>query len=149
MMAHEFTSIEALLEEIAQNNHIGLSPDDPILVLHTIQRRVLQDSLQAQQAQLEQYQQALESLSLRWSQDAKDKAERSLNAALAAGRNALAQAVQDSTSAAAQALRAELDTALERVGATIERAHRIALLQLLAAGITLCAAVLGSWHLLA
>ncbi|MET1116959.1 MAG: conjugal transfer protein TraM [Comamonas sp.] len=148
-MAHEFTSIETLLEEIAAQNHVGLSPDDPILVLHTIQRRVLQDSLEAQQAQLDQYQQALESLSLRWSNDARDKAERSLNAALTAGRNALAQAVQDSAGAAAQALRAELDTALERVGATLERAHRIALLQLLAAGLTLCAAVLAGWRLLA
>lgn len=148
-MAHAFTSIEALLEEIAASNHIGLSRDDPILVLHTIQRRLLQDSLEAQQVQLDQYQQALESLSLRWSNDAKDKAERSLNAALAAGRNALAQAVQDSTSASAQALRAELDTALVRVGATLERAHRIALLQLLAAGLTLCAVLLAGWRLLA
>ena len=89
-MGPAFTSIEALLEEIATHNHIGLSPDDPILVLHTIHRCVLQDSLEAQQAQLDQYQQALESLSLRWSHDAKDKAERSLNAALSAGRNALA-----------------------------------------------------------
>jgi len=148
-MPHAFTSVEALLEEIATHNHIGLSPDDPILVLHTIHRRVLQDSLEAQQAQLDQYQQALESLSLRWSHDAKDKAERSLNAALTAGRNALAQAVQDSAGASALALRAELDTALERLGTTLERAHRIALLQLLAAGLTLCAAALAGWRLLA
>lgn len=147
-MAHAFTPLEALLEELAVQNHVALAPDDPILVLHTIHRRVLQDSLEAQQAQLDQYQQALESLSLRWGHDARDKAERSLNAALAAGRNALAQAVQDSASASADTLRAELETALERVGATLQHAHRIALLQLLAAGITLCAAALAGWRLL-
>lgn len=147
-MAHAFTSTEELLAEIAAQHHIGLSPDDPILVLHTIHRRVLQDGLEAQQDQLEQFQQALESLSLRWSHDAKDKAERSLNAALAAGRNALAQAVQDRASASGETLRVELDTALERVGEALQRAHRIALLQLLAAGLTLCAAALAGWRLL-
>ena len=148
-MAHAFTSVEELLEEIAVQNHLGLSPDDPILVLHTIHRRVLQDGLQAQQAQLDEYQQALESLSLRWSHDAKDKAERSLNAALAAGKSALAQAVQDSASACAAALRAELDTALERQAATLQQAQRLATLNLLAACLALGAAAFAGWSWLA
>lgn len=143
-----FTSVEALLEEIAAENHLALAPDDPILVLHTIHRRVLQDGLEAQQAQLDQYQQALESLSLRWSSDARDKAERSLNAALAAAKGALAQAVQDHAGATALVLRAELDAALERLGTTLAQAQRAALLNLLAASTTLCAAALVAWSLL-
>lgn len=147
-MAHAFTSIEELLEEIAAQNHLALSPDDPILVLHTIQRRVLQDSLEAQQAQLDQYQQALESLSLRWSNDARDKAERSLNAALAAARAALAQSVRDNADATAATLRAELDAALARLSVTLEQGQRLAWLNLLAACITLAAAALAAWGLL-
>lgn len=148
-MAYAFTSVEALLEEIAAENHLALAPDDPILVLHTIHRRVLQDGLEAQQAQLDQYQQALESLSLRWSNDARDKAERSLNAALAASKGALAQAAQDNAAACALVLRAELDTALERLQATLQQAQRTAQFNLLAAGITLAAAALAAWGLLA
>lgn len=148
-MTHTFTSVEELLEEIAVENHVGLAPDDPILVLHTIHRRVLQDGLEAQQAQLDQYQQALESLSLRWSNDARDKAERSLNAALAVAKGTLAQAVQDHAAATALTLRAELDTALARLESTLQQAQRGAWLHLLAASITLCAAAVAAWGLLA
>ncbi len=148
-MAYAFTSVEALLEEIAAENHLHLAPDDPILVLHTIHRRVLQDGLEAQQAQLDQYQQALESLSLRWNNDARDKAERSLNAALAASKGALAQAAQDNAAACALVLRAELDTALGRLQATLQQAQRTAQFNLLAASITLAAAALAAWGLLA
>lgn len=146
-MEHRFTSIEALLEEIAAENHLDLARDDPILVLYTIHRRVLQDGLEAQQAQLDQYQQVLESLSLRWSEDARDKAERSLNAALAAARGLLAQAAHEHAAAGAVALRAQLDAALARLDASLAQAQRHAWLHLLAAGITLCAAAVAAWGL--
>ena len=44
--------IEELIKEIAVKHGIAVSRDDPILVLHTINNRLLQDSSKAQQIQL-------------------------------------------------------------------------------------------------
>ena len=45
--------IEALIREIAQKHGIVVGRDDPILILQTINNRLMQDSAKAQQAQLE------------------------------------------------------------------------------------------------
>ena len=47
--------LEELIKEIASKHGIAVSRDDPILVLQTINNRLLQDSSKAQQAQLDQY----------------------------------------------------------------------------------------------
>jgi cell division septum initiation protein DivIVA len=78
--------IEDLIREIAAKHGIAVSRDDPILILQTINTRLLQDSAKAQQVMLDQYKEELEALALRWGNDARDKAERILNASLAASR---------------------------------------------------------------
>lgn len=75
--------IEDLIRLIATRHGIAVSRDDPIFVLQTINDRLMQDSLKAQQIQLDRYKQELEGLALRWGQDSTGKAERMLNAALA------------------------------------------------------------------
>ena len=87
--------VEELIKEIAAKHGIAVSRDDPILVMQTINHRLMQDSSKAQQAQLDQYKEELEALALRWGIDAKSKAERILNAALAASKDAMHQAMQD------------------------------------------------------
>ena len=76
--------IEELIREIAAKHGIAVSRDDPILILQTINSRLMQDSAKAQQVMLDQYKEELEALALRWGNDARDKAERILNASLAA-----------------------------------------------------------------
>lgn len=145
VMPHPTDSLEALIQEIATRHGQVLSRDDPALLLHTIHQRLLENSLQAQQALLAQYQQELESLSTRWSRDARDKAERSLNAALAAGKNAMAQAMQENCRSTAASMRAEMDAGLERIAAALRDAQRVARLNLLAACLAFTAAALAAW----
>ena len=76
--------MEELIREIAAKHGIAVSRDDPILILQTINSRLLQESAKAQQEQLDRYKEELEALSLRWSTDAKNKAERILNTSLSA-----------------------------------------------------------------
>lgn len=52
--------VEELIKEIAAKHGIAVSRDDPILVLQTINNRLMQDSSKAQQAQLDQYKEELE-----------------------------------------------------------------------------------------
>ncbi len=138
-------ALEALIQEIATRHGRELARDDPILLLHTLHQRLLEDSHQAQQALLDQYQQELESLSTRWSLDARDKAERTLNAALTAGKSAMAQAMQDASNRCTTAMRAEMDLAVERIAATLQEARRVAQLNLLAACLAFMAAALAGW----
>jgi hypothetical protein len=137
--------MEELFAEIAAKHGMAMSRDDPIMVLQTINNRLLQDSATAQQAQLDQFKQEMEALSLRWENDARGKAERIVNAALAAGKDAMGQAMQDGADAAAGAIRAEIDAALVRVAASVRDAHRLAMLNVVASCITMMAAAVALW----
>lgn len=140
--------LEELIKEIAAKHGIVVSRDDPILVLQTINNRLLLDSAQAQQAQLDHYKEELEALALRWGNDAKGKAERILNASLSAGKETMGQALQDAAKATAATVAAEVDAALARLHASTRDAHRIALLNVVAACITMGAAAVALWAVL-
>jgi hypothetical protein len=137
--------MEELIAEIAAKHGMAVSCDDPILVLQKINNRLLQDSATAQQVQLDQFKQEMEALSLRWGNDARGKAERIVNAALAAGTVAMGQAMQDGAQAAAGAIRAEIDAALVRVTASVRDAHRLAMLNVAASCVTMMAAAVALW----
>ena len=137
--------VEELIKEIAAKHGIAVSRDDPILVLQTINNRLMADSSKAQQAQLDQYKEELEALALRWGTDAKDKAERILNAALTASKGAMDKAMQENAKSTAATVRAEVDAALGRVAGQVKDARRIGLLNVLASCITLAAAAVALW----
>lgn len=137
--------VEELIKEIAARHGIAVSRDDPILVLQTINSRLMQDSAKAQQVQLDHYKEELESLALRWGNEAKGKAERIVNTSLAASKEAMGQILQDAAKATAASLRAEMDAALAGVAAPIQDARRIAMLNIVASCITLLAAAVALW----
>ena len=137
--------VEELIKELAARHGIAVSRDDPILVLQTINSRLMQDSAKAQQVLLDHYKEELESLALRWGNDAKGKAERIVNASLAASKEAMGQILQEAAKATAASLRAEMDAALAGVAAPIRDAHRIAMLNVVASCITLLAAAVALW----
>jgi cell division septum initiation protein DivIVA len=87
--------IDELIKEIAGKHGVAVSRDDPIMILQTINARLLEDSAKAQQAMLERYREELEALSARWSSDAKEKAERVLNSALKASNNAMRERARE------------------------------------------------------
>jgi chlorite dismutase len=140
--------VDELIKEIAAKHGIAVSRDDPILVMQTINHRLMQDSAKAQQAQLDQYKEELEALALRWGNDAKDKAERILNAALSASKDAMHQAMQENAKSTAASMRAEVDLILGRMANQLQDAQRIALLNVAASCITLAAAAVSLWVVL-
>jgi len=137
--------IEELIKEIAQKHGIAVSKDDPILVLQTINNRLLQDSAKAQQEQLDQYKEELEALALRWGNDAREKAERILNASLAAAKNAIDQVMQEGARSTSAGVAKEIDVALDKLTATVRDAKRVATLNVFAACVTMAAAAVALW----
>jgi len=132
--------IEDIIKEIAAKHGIAVGRDDPILILQTINERLMRDSAAAQQEILDRFKEELESIAHRWSDDAKNKAERTLNAALAASRETMLKGMQDGAKMAAEAARRELETATAQLIAPIRETKRVALMNTLAAGIAALAA---------
>lgn len=139
---------EELLREIAAKHGLAVSRDDPLLVLQTINNRLLQDGAKAQQAQLERFKEEMEELSQRWSMDARGKAERILDAALAAARETMDRAMQEGGARAAKAARREIDGALQQLATSVRAAHAIALLNVVAGCLAILAATVALWTVL-
>lgn len=140
--------VEELIKEIAAKHGIAVSRDDPILVMQTINHRLMQDTSKAQQAQLDHYKEELEALALRWGNDAKDKAERILNAALSASKEAMHQAMQENAKSTAASVRAEVDLIQCAITNQLKDAQRIVWLNVAASCITLAAAAVSLWVVL-
>ena len=137
--------VDELIGEVARKHGMAIGRDDPILVLHTINERLLQESSAAQQALLDAYKEELEALASRWSTDAADRAERIVQAALAGSKETAASIVAETAMTTATSVRAEVDAALSRVAVRLQEARRIAILNLVAACITLLAAGIVVW----
>lgn len=134
--------VDELIKEIAVKHNIAVSRDDPIMVLHTINERLMRDSAKAQQDMLDTFKEELESIAFRWGADAKEKAERILNAALTASAVAFALSCITLAIVSRLAVKAEVDAALRRVTAPVEDATRIARLNIAAACLAFAAAAI-------
>jgi hypothetical protein len=132
--------LEELIREIAVKHGIAVARDDPILVLQTINNRLMQDSSKAQQMLLDQFKQELEVLALRWGSDAKEKADRTLTAALVAAKNEMHGILNESANAVARSVVIEIDAALASLHVNVRDANRIAVCNAVAAGATFAAA---------
>lgn len=141
----ERDQLEEIIREIATRHGIAVSRDDPILVLQTINNRLLLDSAKAQQVMLDHFKEELEALATRWGDDAKGKAERILNASLTASKEAMGHMLDEAAKASAVKVGVEIDGALARVAAPIRVARRIAILNVFAACITMAAAGIALW----
>ena len=134
------TDVEELIQEIALKHGITVSRDDPILILQTINKRLMEDSAKAQQEMLDHYKEELEVLAKRWGDDAKTKAEKVLNAALAASRETMAKTAQEVASTVKQAVAQEVEASLKKLHAPVRNARSLVIANVIAAAITLVAA---------
>jgi len=134
--------IEQLIREIASKHGIAVARDDPILVLQTINHRLLQDSLAAQQAMLSHYKQELEEIGNRWGMDVHEKAGRVLNAALDASRETMMMSAQTTANAVSAGVEEKIKAVIAGADASATQVTRAALLNVIAACITVCAILL-------
>lgn len=140
--------IEEIIKEIAAKHGIAVGRDDPILILQTINDRLMKDSQAAQQEILDRFRSELEEIAHRWGDDAKNKAERTLNAALTASRDAMLKGMQEGAVKAVEAVQRELERILGQFVAPIREAKRVAIMNMIAAGMTVFAAGLALWAIL-
>ena len=128
-----------MIKEIAAKHGIALGRDDPILILQTLNNRLLQDNQKVQQAMLNQYKEELEALSLRWSSDTKEKAERILNASLESSKVAMDQLMQAGTKELLLRFTSPIDESLILISYLIKDTKRIGAMNIIASCITVLA----------
>ncbi len=85
------------IQEIAVKHGVVLSKDDPILILQTMNNRLIEETQQAQAAMLTQFREEMESISSQWKDDAREKAEKILNMALANSKEAMIRLLKEAT----------------------------------------------------
>ncbi|RZA30416.1 MAG: conjugal transfer protein TraM [Proteobacteria bacterium] len=134
--------LDLLIREIAAKHGVAVGRDDPILILQTLNAKLLEEGAQAQRAMLQTHQEELEAIAQRWGSDAKDKAERILSAGLAASKDVMGRLMQEGALAATAALRGEVNTATASLTQALTQTRRLAHLQLVAAALTVAAAAI-------
>jgi Transcriptional activator TraM len=137
--------IEELIREIAVKHGIAVGRDDPILVLQTINMKLMQDSASAQQEILDRFKSELESIAHQWGDDAKAMAEKTLNVALAASKDAMTRGMQEGVKAATETVRREVEAVMAQLMAPIREARHVAMMNMVAAGMAVVAAGLALW----
>lgn len=132
--------LETLINDIAIKHGVVIGRDDPILILQTMNSKLMEENAKTQQLMLNQYKEDLEGISLRWGNEAKEKSERILNASLTASKEAMANLLQESAHTTALTIQNNIEELLSRAKGTLRHTKQIAMLNLAASALTLLAA---------
>lgn len=132
--------MEILISEIASKHGVMVGRDDPILILQTMNTKLMEDNIKAQQFMLNQYKEDLEGIALRWGDNVKEKSERILNISLAASKEAMANVLEKSARTTAMTIHNDIEKLLVHVNVALRRTKRIAMINFAASALTFLAA---------
>lgn len=113
------------IQEIAIKHGIVLSKDDPILILQTMNNRLIEETQQAQTAMLAQFREEMENISSQWKDDAKEKAEKVLNSALAGSKDAMTRLIRESTNELANTIKKIISDSLTEAHQLTKQTQRV------------------------
>ncbi|MFO2618033.1 conjugal transfer protein TraM [Legionella pneumophila] len=97
--------LDKIVQDITVKHGVLLGKDDPILMLQTMNEQLIEENRKAQQDLLVQFREEMESISSQWKDDAKEKAEKVLNAALASSKEAITRLLHESTTESVQVMK--------------------------------------------
>ena len=133
---------DAVIQEIAVKHGLVLGKDDPILILQTMNDRLIEDTRKAQAAMLAQFREEMEIISSQWKDDAKEKAEKVLNAALTVSKEAMVRLWQESTSESVQVMKKMISGSLTEARDLTEQTCKFSRIALLSSAAILTASCL-------
>ncbi|HHT9981003.1 TPA: conjugal transfer protein TraM [Legionella pneumophila] len=134
--------LDQAIQEIAIKHSVVLSKDDPILILQTMNERLIEETRQAQAEMLAQFREEMEAISSRWKDDAKEKAEKVLNAALASSKETMTKISQEYTRESVQEMKKLMTNALVESHDLTRKTRKLSQSTLLLSAAILCASCL-------
>lgn len=144
--------MDDLIQEIASIHGIALTKNDPVMVLHTLNERLINDSKDAQNKLLDNFRSQMEVISDKWSAEAKNHSDRILNSSIVSSKTEVARIMEEQSSILNERWQSELDAGFTQVIGTMQTSRQTAILNILASLITLSAAVIifyvfiNVWH---
>ena len=134
--------IDEIIKEIAITHGVSLGKNDPILILTTINSRLIEDSQKGQKIILEEFKAELEEVTARWGIEAKEKAERILTAALTASKEAMDQALEQGATKTVESIQIEIEDIVRPLTVKLQNMRRYATWIFLASVIVFLASIL-------
>lgn len=110
--------VDDIIKEIAIKHGIAVDRDDPIMILYTINERLLKENAVAQRQILNEFREELESAAHEWEITTKKTAERILDVALTASKEAIVEGGKN----AANAIGREVDSRLIQTNSIFKKA---------------------------
>jgi Transcriptional activator TraM len=123
------------IREIAARHQVAVGKDDPILILHTMNELLLRDSAKVQREILEAFKEEIEMIAFRWKDDAKQKAERMLQVALNASKDAMAAEMAEASKVFSDKVRSEAESIVDRLDKSVYQARQIAIFNIVASAL--------------
>ncbi len=133
--------IEETIKEIAIKHGVAVGRDDPIMILHTINERLMKETAAAQRQILHEFKEELESAAHEWEVSTKKIAERILDVALSASKEEIAEGGKK----VAEAIGREVESRLAQTNVIVRKTRILTMINIAAAVITLLFAVTTSW----
>lgn len=133
--------IEETIKEIAIKHGVAVGRDDPIMILHTINERLMKETTTAQRQILHEFKEELESAAHEWEITTKKLAERILNVALTASKEEIAEGRKK----AAEAIERVVDCRLAQANTVVRKARILTMINMATAVVTVLFAVATLW----
>lgn len=134
--------IDTLIKEIAVKHGVALGRDDPVLILHTMNETLLRESADKQEALFKGLKEELELQAKRWNEETKARAERVLNAALSATKDAMVGVVDSMGKASMEAVQGEEGRLADIMDGSSREARRTAFINIAASCLSMLSGML-------
>ncbi len=132
---------DEIIKELAVKYGVAVTSNDPILIVETLHRLLVEDFAKNQKEMMDRYKEDFEALSKRWGDDAKIKAETILNKSLAASQEMMAKAAENVAAVTA----ATINKAIENNLGAVRGVRGLVIANVIACALTLAAAFLVLW----
>ena len=132
--------IDKAIQQIASNHGIAVSKDDPIMILHTMNERLISDSKAAQQELLDNFRSQLEVTVSELSMAAKNHSDRVLNSTIQTSKTEISRVMEEQSNIIIERWKADLHAEFNEACKTMTTSRQTAILNIIASFITLIAA---------
>lgn len=135
-------TINDTIKEIAEKHGVALGQDDPILIMQTLNDRLLAQSTQAQKDNLDRFKTDMDAAIAAWDKQSKEKAERILNAALHSSQETLERAIEQSVRDTTSVMKEQIEMALKTpILQAVRESRKTAMINLTASVITMLSVI--------
>ena len=132
--------IDKVIQQIASVHGVAVSKDDPIMILHTMNERLISDSKAAQQELLDNFRSQLEVTVSELSMAAKNHSDRVLNSTIQTSKTEISRVMEEQSNIIIERGKADLHAEFNEACNTMTTSRQTAILNIIASFITLIAA---------